>query len=708
MANNITNKDLQQNVFQEGGTHDAAPVTYRPVRPVLPIGAIVTPAATLPLNSAATNKVKQIAALAPPADSLIEMNFRGVWQSFVTYNADDVVIFNGSAYLAILANSNAQPDLNHDTGVAEGSGNGSNVWTLISENFVFNASLGVGAGWGSFSAKQLNNTSLGNAGVIGPITTSAAGQIGFLVSCQSTDNVQAAGWTKIFADGFADGAYVKTFPTISTINDTIATSRAAQLLLFNGQWSKSLTLSITSVKIVSNVVTCQCVNNFLVGTQVLINGLTGAGFLNGQTFVITAVTPTSFQFSFTHADYGPTADSGSATNLPYLQYSGLITGASGQPSFTFPSSVKAGSVLIVVVTSNDTNYVPNINSISSSRGDSFTVLNSNGFISGSAFSANIAYVQIAKGGSTTINITVNSPSAATKVAFFEMPGAPATYIPYDVFEFHGAFFVCLKETQLDAFGDPNSWGQLSQGPGGNEGQIQFNSSAQFNADSNLFWDNLNKRLGIGTETPVVPLDVIGEIQSSTIINVGTGYEVAGGATSGHVLRGNGTNFVDAALAAEDLSNGTTGTGKIVEQTSPSIASPTLTGVPVAPTPSAGDSSTKIATTAFVANAVVPALQEVQGTLQTGTVTGVIRLPGNIIPPKGIYRVVVYMEMAANPGAGNLDAQIGWTSLVQARTASNGQDGMPSDISTAALNFSSGTLEIVSDGIHDITYTITLT
>lgn len=105
-----------------------------------------------------------------------------------------------------------------------------------------------------------------------------------------------------------------------------------------------------------------------------------------------------------------------------------------------------------------------------------------------------------------------------------------------------------------------------------------------------------------------------------------------------------------------------------------------------------------------------ALAEVQGTLQSATVSGVIRLPGNVIPPKGVYRVVGYMMLAANPAAGNLDMQIGWTEGFTglARTASNGQDGTPADISTAATNFSSGTLEIVSDGIHDITFTMTLT
>ena len=42
---------------------------------------------------------------------------------------------------------------------------------------------------------------------------------------------------------------------------------------------------------------------------------------------------------------------------------------------------------------------------------------------------------------------------------------------------------------------------ISANPAGTDGQIQFNSSSAFGADSNLFWDNTNKRLGVGTSTP---------------------------------------------------------------------------------------------------------------------------------------------------------------------------------------------------------------
>lgn len=42
---------------------------------------------------------------------------------------------------------------------------------------------------------------------------------------------------------------------------------------------------------------------------------------------------------------------------------------------------------------------------------------------------------------------------------------------------------------------------------GSSGYLQFNNSGVFGSDSNIFWDNTNKRLGIGTTSPVEPLHV---------------------------------------------------------------------------------------------------------------------------------------------------------------------------------------------------------
>ena len=46
---------------------------------------------------------------------------------------------------------------------------------------------------------------------------------------------------------------------------------------------------------------------------------------------------------------------------------------------------------------------------------------------------------------------------------------------------------------------------------GSTGQIQFNSAGNCGADSNLFWDNSAKRLGLGTATPSTQLQMTGDL-----------------------------------------------------------------------------------------------------------------------------------------------------------------------------------------------------
>ncbi len=51
-------------------------------------------------------------------------------------------------------------------------------------------------------------------------------------------------------------------------------------------------------------------------------------------------------------------------------------------------------------------------------------------------------------------------------------------------------------------------------PAGNDGEVQFNDAGSFGADSNLFWDDTFKALGVGTSTLGYELDVVGNIRAA--------------------------------------------------------------------------------------------------------------------------------------------------------------------------------------------------
>ena len=51
-------------------------------------------------------------------------------------------------------------------------------------------------------------------------------------------------------------------------------------------------------------------------------------------------------------------------------------------------------------------------------------------------------------------------------------------------------------------------------PAGSTGQIQFNSSGAFGADSNLIWDDANNRLGVGVATPSTSIHTAGSVTAT--------------------------------------------------------------------------------------------------------------------------------------------------------------------------------------------------
>jgi hypothetical protein len=73
---------------------------------------------------------------------------------------------------------------------------------------------------------------------------------------------------------------------------------------------------------------------------------------------------------------------------------------------------------------------------------------------------------------------------------------------------------------------------------GSPGQIAFwSGSSILSGDNNLFWDNTNKRLGIGTTTPQTSLHVIGDITANTFLGTINAANVSSGQFGANTGRG---------------------------------------------------------------------------------------------------------------------------------------------------------------------------
>lgn len=146
----------------------------------------------------------------------------------------------------------------------------------------------------------------------------------------------------------------------------------------------------------------------------------------------------------------------------------------------------------------------------------------------------------------------------------------------------------------------------------------------------------NKLAGIATGANKYTLPVagssLGGVKSGTDITVDSSGNVSVNDNShGHTT--SNVSGLDTALSAKAP-----------------LASPTLTGTPKAPTPTAGNSSTQIATTAFVMNAVAGAVggvtsisYEVVSSLPATGETGKIYLMSNSGTSPNIYDEYLYIS-----------------------------------------------------------------
>lgn len=72
-------------------------------------------------------------------------------------------------------------------------------------------------------------------------------------------------------------------------------------------------------------------------------------------------------------------------------------------------------------------------------------------------------------------------------------------------------------------------------PAGATGDVQFNSAGSFAADNDLFWDNTNKRLGVGTNTPGQTLHVVSSVAGYAAVVDGLVFNGSGMQINGDIL-----------------------------------------------------------------------------------------------------------------------------------------------------------------------------
>lgn len=675
MAVNVVNKDLEAFQFQEGRPTQSTPVTYRPVRPLLPI--TINPP-VVPNNSVQTIKNNLVTAVAGgSADIDPFMRFRGPWNSFTTYNVNDVVLFNQSSYVCVQGNLNSEPDLPATATIAVRQ-------TAIAGNSG-GSPLGVG-----FSQPVLPGSAI--------------------IVCVMAQNIGTA-------------QNIAITDTFGSIYQPLVTSPAVDS---NEYWNAAY----------------------------IIMNVHGAGSVS-----VTTVWPAS--------DTGP----GNKT-LIIAEITGLTVSQPDQSSSTASFGTQPAPAFGILCnnTSDLIFTAANSDAGSLTAPAGFTSSISGGNTAGVAWAQpSFAGTNPIAWGGTNFRFTAVAVSLSPQVStanwsligenpVFNVPASSTQFNPYEVIYFQGSMYVCLRPTTLTPFTDPKSWALWAQGVGGvinnpgnytpllgDDGRLIFysSSSAQTltlpNPPFNNGWWILVQNVGSGTLTVSRNgLNINGQGFNAvlnqnegalfftdgsnyfTFNGFGTVTNTSGALTLNQIVLGNGGNDVKVQGSLGTVNQVLHGNAAGPPTWSPVVEAdqslsdvltdnvstsmhgyaPKLPGDPAKFLNGAG---------VYVApSGIIESDASATGTFVTHTVSGTLRLPGNIIPPAGVYRVSVNFFLQANPSAGTLDVAIGWNDGTATRSATNGTLGAPADISTAALNVADGTIVVVSDGVHDITWTMTLT
>jgi hypothetical protein len=157
-------------------------------------------------------------------------------------------------------------------------------------------------------------------------------------------------------------------------------------------------------------------------------------------------------------------------------------------------------------------------------------------ISGAPFVLN---AQVPSGGKALLASTTNTTTGADGFDAFDSSG-------------NNQFFVGVNEAANTGttFGISNANADKVVSAGSTAGVMLIGTTTN---QGIIFGTNNLERARIFGDG-CFDIGTTGDCGGPGILNLGTGLRIGNAASSGHVLRGNGTNYVDSALAATDLSD----------------------------------------------------------------------------------------------------------------------------------------------------------
>lgn len=250
----------------------------------------------------------------------------------------------------------------------------------------------------------------------------------------------------------------------------------------------------------------QGVNTTTVTSVIDLNNITvtsTVGFVTGLAIASASTTITSVT-DLTHLVVGNTA--------------GFALNAAKDSTIVVDSTINVESGMYLNQTPNSTVIIDVVDATH------LAVADATGFIPGPVFSG--SWVSIAEGANLTGLHSDNNPIL------------------------HGTVqFLSGTNTHLPQVGQTIT---VDVPAAGTTGQIQFNDNTftnDFAADTNLFWDNINKRLGIGNQAPTKTVDVIGTANVSGATTLGNTLDVTGLTTLHDNLHVIGTSQQDGAVTA---------------------------------------------------------------------------------------------------------------------------------------------------------------